>query len=132
MKDKSNISSDTYMALREALYTDDAVVGESAAMAMGMVMAGSLDASAFNEMMQVGCNITNSIYHTVFTIFLLCLSVIIGCVYNWLIIVHVSLQYVVETQHDKIKRGLRIGISLLMYNRREEAEPFIQVCFPDP
>ncbi|MFH4975754.1 hypothetical protein AB6A40_002463 [Gnathostoma spinigerum] len=34
-------------------------------------------------------------------------------------------QYVCDTQHDKIQRGLRSGIALLAYGRMEEAEPWV-------
>uniref|UniRef100_A0AC35GIJ1 26S proteasome non-ATPase regulatory subunit 1 n=1 Tax=Panagrolaimus sp. PS1159 TaxID=55785 RepID=A0AC35GIJ1_9BILA len=56
-----------YSQLRETLYQDDAVVGEAAGTAMGLVMAASLDAAAFREMVQ----------------------------------------YISDTAHDKIQRGLR-------------------------
>ena len=66
------------MQLRDTLNQDDAVTGEAAGLAMGLVMVGSLHQSAFNEMVQ----------------------------------------YATETQHDKIQRGLRTGISLLAYGNK--------------
>uniref|UniRef100_A0A7E4UMT8 26S proteasome non-ATPase regulatory subunit 1 n=1 Tax=Panagrellus redivivus TaxID=6233 RepID=A0A7E4UMT8_PANRE len=78
-------SEPVYSQLREALYQDDAVVGEAAGTAMGLVMAASLDNNAFREMVQ----------------------------------------YISDTAHDKIQRGLRTGLSLLAYGRMEEVEPWV-------
>jgi 26S proteasome regulatory subunit N2 len=74
-----------YAQLRETLYQDDAVVGEAAGTSMGLVMAASLDATAFREMVQ----------------------------------------YISDTAHDKIQRGLRTGLALLAYGRMEEVEPWV-------
>ncbi|ETN84276.1 Proteasome/cyclosome repeat protein [Necator americanus] len=52
---------------------------------MGLVMVGSLNSAAFQDMVQ----------------------------------------YICDTQHDKIQRGLRTGISLLAYGRQDEAESYI-------
>lgn len=35
------------------------------------------------------------------------------------------LQYAQETQHEKILRGLAVGIALTMYARLEEADPLV-------
>ena len=35
-------------------------------------------------------------------------------------------QYAQETQHEKILRGLAVGIALVMYGRLEEADPLIE------
>ncbi|XGW27813.1 hypothetical protein V3C99_007974 [Haemonchus contortus] len=78
-------NQDVYLQLRDALYLDDAVSGEAAGLAMGLVMVGSLNAAAFQDMVQYTC----------------------------------------DTQHDKIQRGLRTGISLLAYGRQDEAESYI-------
>ncbi|KAE9550228.1 hypothetical protein FO519_006548, partial [Halicephalobus sp. NKZ332] len=74
-----------YTQLREILFQDDAVVGEAAGTAMGLVMAASLNNDAFREMVQ----------------------------------------YISDTAHDKIQRGLRTGLSLLAYGRMEEVEPWV-------
>ncbi|CAI4224005.1 unnamed protein product [Auanema sp. JU1783] len=76
---------EVYFTLRDALYLDEAVTGEAAGLAMGLVMVGSLNEAAFNEMVQ----------------------------------------YVSDTQHDKIQRGLRTGIAILGYGRQEECEKFV-------
>ncbi|KHJ75700.1 Proteasome/cyclosome repeat protein, partial [Oesophagostomum dentatum] len=78
-------NQDVYLQLRDALYLDDAVSGEAAGLAMGLVMVGSLNSAAFQDMVQ----------------------------------------YICDTQHDKIQRGLRTGISLLAYGRQDEAESCI-------
>lgn len=74
-----------YTQLRETLYQDDAVVGEAAGTAMGLVMAASMNNEAFREMVQ----------------------------------------YISDTAHDKIQRGLRTGLALLAYGRMEEVEPWV-------
>lgn len=64
-----------FVQLRDCLYQDDAVTGEAAGLAMGLVMVGGMQPEAYQEMVQ----------------------------------------YVCDTQHDKIQRGLRTGIALLAY-----------------
>lgn len=39
--------------------------------------------------------------------------------------------YAHETQHEKIIRGLAIGLALLMYNLEEQADPLIQQLLLD-
>ncbi|KAJ8685623.1 hypothetical protein QAD02_021416 [Eretmocerus hayati] len=41
------------------------------------------------------------------------------------------LQYAQETQHEKILRGLAVGIAFTMYGRLEEAEPLISSLISD-
>jgi 26S proteasome regulatory subunit N2 len=41
-------------------------------------------------------------------------------------------QYACETQHDKIQRGLRMGIACLGYGRLEGARPHIDALLRDP
>ena len=76
---------DVYQQLKFNLYQDDAVTGEAAGIAMGLVMLGSKDPLAIQDM----------------------------------------LAYAQETQHEKILRGLAIGISLTMFARLEEADVLI-------
>ncbi|KAK6010695.1 Proteasome/cyclosome repeat protein, partial [Ostertagia ostertagi] len=45
-----------YLQLRDALYLDDAVSGEAAGLAMGLVMVGSLNSAAFQDMVQYTCD----------------------------------------------------------------------------
>ncbi|CAG2241659.1 PSMD1 [Mytilus edulis] len=77
---------DIYEQLKFNLYQDDAVTGEAAGLAMGLVMLGTKHANAIEDM----------------------------------------LAYAKETQHEKILRGLAVGISLTMYERLEEADALIE------
>lgn len=73
------------------LYQDDAVTGEAAGIAMGLVMLGSKSQTAIQDMVA----------------------------------------YAQETQHEKILRGLSIGISLIMFARLEEADALIDTLYQD-
>lgn len=76
---------DVYEQLKFNLYQDDAVTGEAAGIAMGMVMLGSKNATAIEDMVS----------------------------------------YAQETGHEKILRGLAVGISLTMFNRLEESDALV-------
>jgi len=78
--------SDVYEQLKFNLYQDDAVTGEAAGLAMGLVELGSKSATAIEDMVA----------------------------------------YAQETQHEKILRGLAVGISLTMYGRLQEADVLIE------
>jgi len=80
-----------YEELRTALYNDNAVAGEAAGYAMGLIMLGTGSQRALDEM----------------------------------------LQYAHETQHEKIIRGLAIGLSFLMYGKQEEADGLIETLTAD-
>jgi 26S proteasome regulatory subunit N2 len=82
---------DVYEQLKFNLYQDDAVTGEAAGIAMGMVMLGSKHAPAIEDMVA----------------------------------------YAQETQHEKILRGLAVGIALTMYARLEEANPLVDSLSTD-
>lgn len=77
---------DIYEQLKFNLYQDDAVTGEAAGLAMGLVMLGTKSATAIEDMVA----------------------------------------YAKETQHEKILRGLAIGIACTMYGRLEEADALIE------
>ncbi|XP_033126949.1 26S proteasome non-ATPase regulatory subunit 1-like [Anneissia japonica] len=77
---------DIYEQLKFNLYQDDAITGEAAGLAMGLVMLGSKSAKAIEDMVS----------------------------------------YAQETQHEKILRGLCLGIALTMYGRLEEADTLIE------
>ncbi|KAK7090850.1 26S proteasome non-ATPase regulatory subunit 1-like [Littorina saxatilis] len=76
---------DIYEQLKFNLYQDDAVTGEAAGLAMGLVMLGTKSATAIEDMVA----------------------------------------YAQDTQHEKILRGLAVGIALTMYGRLEEADALI-------
>ncbi|XP_011503655.1 PREDICTED: 26S proteasome non-ATPase regulatory subunit 1 [Ceratosolen solmsi marchali] len=82
---------DVYEQLKFNLYQDDAVTGEAAGIAMGMVMLGSKLTQAIEDMVA----------------------------------------YAQETQHEKILRGLAVGIAFTMYGRLEEADPLISSLSAD-
>ncbi|KAH8555091.1 armadillo-type protein [Umbelopsis sp. PMI_123] len=77
--------------LKNVLFNDNAVAGEAAGLAMGLVMLGTANASAIDEM----------------------------------------LRYAHETQHEKIIRGLAIGMSMIMYGKEEQADTLIQELVND-
>lgn len=78
-----------YEDLKGVLFTDNATAGEAAGLSMGLVMLGTADAEAIQEM----------------------------------------LQYAHETQHEKIIRGLAMGMALMMYGQEERADGLIeQLC----
>ena len=83
--------ADLYEALKTNLFQDDAITGEAAAVAMGLVMLGSGDKKAIEDMVT----------------------------------------YAHETQHEKILRGLAIGLALVMFGRLEEADPLILQLIDD-
>ncbi|XP_063922812.1 26S proteasome non-ATPase regulatory subunit 1 [Zophobas morio] len=82
---------DVYEQLKFNLYQDDANTGEAAGIAMGMVMLGSKNPSAIEDMVA----------------------------------------YAQESQHEKILRGLAVGIAFTMYGRLEEADPLIEQLTSD-
>ena len=73
------------------MFNDNAVAGEAAGYAMGLVMLGTGSVKALEEM----------------------------------------LQYAHETQHEKIIRGLAIGISFLVYGLQEKADTIIETLTKD-
>ncbi|CAI8037235.1 26S proteasome non-ATPase regulatory subunit 1 [Geodia barretti] len=78
---------DIYDLLKENLMTrDDAVVGEAAGLAMGLVMIGNKSTDSLEDM----------------------------------------LNYARDTQHEKIQRGLALGISMLWYGQMDEADILIE------
>jgi len=80
-----------YEKLRSILYLDNAISGEAAGVAMGLVMMGTGNEKCVDEM----------------------------------------LAYAQETAHEKIIRGLAVGIALSMYGREEEADNLIDRLIAD-
>jgi 26S proteasome regulatory subunit N2 len=81
-----------YEDLKLALLADSAVNGEAVGLAMGLIMLGSGNIKALEDM----------------------------------------IQYAHETQHEKIVRGLAIGMALIMYGRQEGADELINGLLVDP
>jgi 26S proteasome regulatory subunit N2 len=75
-------NADAYDNLKTVLYGDNAVSGEAAGYAMGLIMLGTGNMEYADEM----------------------------------------LQYARETSHEKIIRGVAIGLALLFYGRQEQAD----------
>ncbi|KAL7753562.1 proteasome regulatory particle base subunit [Sorochytrium milnesiophthora] len=82
---------EVYEELKTVLFTDSAVAGEAAGLAMGLVMLGTASEKAIQDM----------------------------------------LQYAHDTNHEKIIRGLAVGMSLLMYGREEQADALIEQLAAD-
>ncbi|KAJ9062712.1 proteasome regulatory particle base subunit [Entomophthora muscae] len=80
-----------YEELKKVLFTDSAIAGEAAGIAMGLVKLGTASQPAIDEM----------------------------------------LRYAQETQHEKIIRGLALGIALIMYGTESAAEPLIASLMAD-
>ncbi|KAG0222249.1 armadillo-type protein [Mortierella sp. GBAus27b] len=84
-------NDEIYEELKTVLFTDSAIGGEAAGLAMGMVMLGTASEKALEDMYQ----------------------------------------YAHDTQHEKIIRGLAIGISLVMYGKEEAADTLIEKLAAD-
>eukprot|EP00475_Leptophrys_vorax_P043311 TRINITY_DN8299_c0_g1_i2.p1 TRINITY_DN8299_c0_g1~~TRINITY_DN8299_c0_g1_i2.p1 ORF type:complete len:954 (+),score=291.71 TRINITY_DN8299_c0_g1_i2:134-2995(+) len=83
---------DVYSVLKEnILFSDNAVAGEAAGLAIGLVFLGSGDPTVIEEMVT----------------------------------------YAHETQHEKIIRGLAIGIGLVMLGREDQADVLIETLLAD-
>ena len=91
MAHNSPFFAEIFEDLKNVLFSDSAVAGEAAGLAMGLIMLGTANGKAIEEM----------------------------------------IQYAHETQHEKIIRGLAIGLSLIMYGREEEADSLINQLVGD-
>ncbi|PVI03370.1 26S proteasome regulatory complex, non-ATPase subcomplex, Rpn2/Psmd1 subunit [Periconia macrospinosa] len=85
-------SEEILEAFKRVLYTDSAVNGEAVGLSMGLVMLGTGNIQALEDM----------------------------------------IQYAHDTQHEKIVRGLAIGMALIMYARQEAADELINGLLDDP
>ncbi|KAF2007449.1 26S proteasome regulatory complex, non-ATPase subcomplex, Rpn2/Psmd1 subunit [Amniculicola lignicola CBS 123094] len=85
-------SEDIFDAFKQVLYTDSAINGEAVGLSMGLVMLGTGNIKALEDM----------------------------------------IQYAHETQHEKIVRGLSMGMALIMYARQEAADELINGLLDDP
>jgi 26S proteasome regulatory subunit N2 len=80
-----------YDDLKGVLYTDSAINGEAVGLSMGLIMLGSGNMKALEDM----------------------------------------IQYAHDTQHEKIVRGLAMGMALIMYGRQESADELINGLLND-
>ncbi|KAI9816008.1 MAG: proteasome regulatory particle base subunit [Pycnora praestabilis] len=85
-------SEEIYDDLKGVLYADSALNGEAVGLAMGLVMLGTGNIKALEDM----------------------------------------IQYAHDTQHEKIVRGLAIGMALIMYGRQEAADELVNGLLDDP
>ncbi|EOD52586.1 putative 26s proteasome regulatory subunit rpn2 protein [Neofusicoccum parvum UCRNP2] len=85
-------NDDIYESLKTVLYTDSAINGEAVGLSMGLVMLGTGNIKALEDM----------------------------------------IQYAHDTQHEKIVRGLAMGMALIMYGRQEAADELINGLLEDP
>ncbi|KAL6712466.1 proteasome regulatory particle base subunit [Coniothyrium glycines] len=84
-------SEEIFDAFKSVLYTDSAINGEAVGLSMGLVMLGTGNIKALEDM----------------------------------------IQYAHDTQHEKIVRGLAIGMALIMYGRQEAADELINGLLDD-
>jgi len=87
----STASTPLYDILKTIVFSESAVAGEAAGLALGLVFLGTANGDALEEM----------------------------------------LAYAHDTQHEKIIRGLAIGIALIMYGREESADTLIEQLLRD-
>jgi len=87
--------------LKELLDTDSAVAGEAAGMALGMVLVGTGAANTQNSLRPQGKE-------------------------EIMEIVSEMKNYARETQHEKIIRGISIGLALMQYQQEENADAMIE------
>jgi 26S proteasome regulatory subunit N2 len=85
-------SEEIFDAFKSVLYTDSAINGEAVGLSMGLVMLGTGNIKALEDM----------------------------------------IQYAHDTQHEKIVRGLSMGMALIMYARQEAADELINGLLDDP
>jgi 26S proteasome regulatory subunit N2 len=85
-------SEEIFEAFKSVLYTDSAINGEAVGLSMGLVMLGTGNIKALEDM----------------------------------------IQYAHDTQHEKIVRGLAMGMALIMYARQEAADELINGLLDDP
>jgi len=85
-------SDEIYDSLKNVLYTDSALNGEAVGLAMGLIMLGTGNIKALEDM----------------------------------------ITYAHDTQHEKIVRGLALGMALIMYGRQEGADELIEGLLNDP
>ena len=81
-----------YEDLKIVLYEDSALNGEAIGIAMGLIMLGTGNIKALEDM----------------------------------------ITYAHETQHEKIVRGLALGMALIMYGRQEAADELVKGLLDDP
>ena len=85
-------SEEIFDKYKEVLYSDSAVNGEAVGLSMGLIMLGTGNIKALEDM----------------------------------------IQYAHDTQHEKIVRGLAMGMALIMYAREEAADELINGLLDDP
>lgn len=83
---------ETFEKLKDILFQDSAINGEAVALSMGLIMLGTGNAKAIEDMVT----------------------------------------YAHETTHEKIVRGVSIGMALIMYGRQEGADVLIEGLLRDP
>ena len=84
--------NDVFEKLKEVLFQDSALNGEAVGLSMGLIMLGTGNIKAIEDM----------------------------------------ITYAHETTHEKIVRGLAIGMALIMFSRQEGADSLIEALLNDP